>query len=206
MRILKLRIRSSDEFEALYQADLPRGGLFVPTTTSLDVNETVIVEVAAATLPNKVMIRGVVRSWRPALPRLRVRAGAIVEFDADEASKRDFVRDALSGKRTDVPRRKHNRLPVSIPVRYRLAKTSSFIESAISEISVGGAMLNTAEPLPLDTDIIVEIVPPGGAAPIAISGKVSYHVPTGGTGLKFLYRDGDGSRRLRELVRRLRIA
>jgi Tfp pilus assembly protein PilZ len=206
MRILKLRIRSSDEFEALYQADLPRGGLFVPTTTSLDVNETVIVEVAAATLPNKVMIRGIVRSWRPALPRLRVRAGAIVEFDADEASKRDFVRDALSGKRTDVPRRKHNRLPVSIPVRYRLAKTSSFIEGAISEISVGGAMLNTSEPLPLDTDIIVEIVPPGGAAPIAISGKVSYHVPTGGTGLKFLYRDGDGSRRLRELVRRLRIA
>ena len=26
----------------------------------------------------------------------------------------------------------------------------------------------------------------------------------GGTGLKFLYRDGGGSRRLRELVRRLR--
>jgi hypothetical protein len=44
----------------------------------------------------------------------------------------------------------------------------------------------------------------GAAAPIAISSKVSYHVPTGGTGLKFLFRDGDGSRRLRELVRRLR--
>jgi Tfp pilus assembly protein PilZ len=204
MRILKLRIRSSDEFEGLYQLDLPRGGLFVPTTTALDSGELVVVEVAAPTLPNKVMIRGTVKSWRPALPRLRVRAGAIVEFDSDEASKRDFVRDALSGRRTDVPRRKHNRLPVSIPVRYRLAKTSAFVEGAISEISVGGAMLNTTEPLPLDTDIIVEIVPPGGAAPIAISGKVSYHVPTGGTGLKFLYRDGDGSRRLRELVRRLR--
>jgi hypothetical protein len=58
--------------------------------------------------------------------------------------------------------------------------------------------------LPLDSDIVLELVPPGGAAPLAISGKVSYHVPTGATGVKFMYRDGDGSRRLRELVRRLR--
>jgi len=204
MRILKLRIRSAEEFEGLYQKDLVRGGLFVPTTSALEAGETVVIELAAPVLPNKVLIRGNVKSWRPALPRLRVRAGAVVEFDPDEASKRDFVRDALTGKRTDLPRRKHNRLPVQIPVRYRLAKTASYVEGAISEISVGGAMLNTTEPLPLESDVIVEIVPPGGAAPIAISGKVSYHVPTGGTGLKFLYRDGDGSRRLRELVRRLR--
>ena len=65
-------------------------------------------------------------------------------------------------------------------------------------------MLNTQTPLPLDSDIILEVVPPGGAAPIPISGKVSYHVTSGATGVKFLYRDGDGSRRLRELVRRLR--
>jgi Tfp pilus assembly protein PilZ len=204
MRILKLRVRSTDEFDQLYQPELDAGGLFVPTTTSLDVGETVIVEIAAPTLPNKVLVRGEVKSWRPALPRLRVRAGAVVEFAVDEANKRDFVRDALSGKRTDLPRRRHNRLPVSIPVRYRLGKTAGYQEGAISEISVGGAMLNTQTPIPLESDVIVEIVPPGAAAPIAISSKVSYHVPTGGTGLKFLFRDGDGSRRLRELVRRLR--
>jgi len=204
MRILKLRVRSPEEFDGLYQTDVECGGLFVPTTTSLDTGEVVIVEIAAPTLPNKVLIRGAVKSWRPALPRLRVRAGAVVEFASDEAQKRDFIRDALSGRRTDMPRRRHNRLPVSIPVRYRVAKQTGFQEGAISEISVGGAMLNTPSPLPLETDVIVEIVPPGAAAPIAISSKVSYHVPTGGTGLKFLFRDGDGSRRLRELVRRLR--
>jgi Tfp pilus assembly protein PilZ len=206
MKILKLRVRSHDEFEELYQASFESGGLFVPTTSALETGEMVVVELAAPPLPNKVMIRGTVRSWRPALPRLRVRAGAMVEFDGDEASKRDFIRDALSGKRTDMPRRKHNRLPVSIPVRYRLVKSSSFTDGAISEISVGGAMLNTRTPLPLESDVIVEITPPGAAAAIAISGKVSYHVPSGGTGLKFLYRDGDGSRRLRELVRRLRLS
>ena len=43
-------------------------------------------------------------------------------------------------------------------------------------------MLNTREPLPLESDVIVEIVPPGSVAPIAISSRVSYQVPSGGTG------------------------
>ena len=44
-----------------------------------------------------------------------------------------------------------------------------------------------------------------GAAPMSIAGKVAYHAP-GGTGLKFVYRDGGGSRRIRELIRRIRAA
>ena len=190
MKILKLRIRSTEEYDALYQRDLPSGGLFVPTTMPHEIGETVIVELVSADLPNPVMIRGTVRSWR-SVPRLRIRAGAIVEFDAEEAHKRDFVRDAMEGTRSDVPRRRHNRLPVSIPVRYRTPDSASFQDGAISEISVGGAMLNTRSPLPLESDVIVEIVPPGAAAPIAISSRVSYQVPTGGTGLRFIARDGD---------------
>jgi Tfp pilus assembly protein PilZ len=206
MNILKLRIKSSDEWGELYQGDLPNGGLFVPTTTELEAGDTAVVELASPALPNKVMIRTVVRSWRPALPRLRVRAGAVVEFEGDEITKRDFVADVFSGRRDNdqIPRRRQSRLPVSIPVKYRLSSTAQFQDGAISEISVGGAMLNTAAPLPLDSDIVLEVIPPGGAAPLEISGKVSYHVPSGATGVKFLYRDGDGSRRLRELVRRLR--
>lgn len=205
MNILKLRIKSADEWGELYQTDLPNGGLFVPTTTELEAGDTAVVELASPQLPNKVMIRTVVRSWRPALPRLRVRAGAVVEFEGEEITKRDFVADVFSGKRGgEIPRRRQSRLPVSIPVKFRLASTAAFQDGAISEISVGGAMLNTSAPLPLDSDIVLEVVPPGGAAPLAISGKVSYHVPSGATGVKFMYRDGDGSRRLRELVRRLR--
>lgn len=204
VKILKLRVRSPDEYDSLYQEELPGGGLFVPTTSPHEVGEVVVVELVCPDLPNPVMIRSVVRSWRSSIPRLRIRAGAVIEFDPEESHKRDFVREALSGNRTEAPRRRHNRLPVSIPVRYRMPDTSQFIDGAISEISVGGAMLNTATPLPLETDVIVEIVPPGAAAPIAISSRVSYQVPTGGTGLRFVSRDGDGSRRLRELVRRLR--
>ena len=105
---------------------------------------------------------------------------------------------------TDVQRRKNSRLPVQFACRYRLTASSTFVDSAISEIGVGGALLTTTTPLPLETELTVEVTPPGGAAPIAIAGKVSYHAPSGGSGLRFVSRDGDGDRRLRELIRRLR--
>jgi Tfp pilus assembly protein PilZ len=203
MKIIKLRVRTDEEWQELASADSEEA-MFVPTTDELSIDQPIIIELSSPRLPNKVMIRGQVRSWRPALPRMRIRAGAVVAFEGDEQPKLVFVRDVFSGKRQDVPRRRHNRLPVSVSVRYRIANTASYVDSAISEIGVGGALLTTATPLPIDTDLILEVTPPGAAAPIAISGKVSYHVPTGGSGLKFVSRDSDGARRLRELIRRLR--
>lgn len=135
---------------------------------------------------------------------MRVRAGATVELADDEQVKLTFLHEVFAGKRTDVPRRKHHRLPVSVAVRYRVTNSSNFVECAISEIGVGGALLTTTDPLPIDTELTLEVVLPGGAAAIAIAGRVSYHVPTGGSGLRFVSRDGDGERRLRELIRRLR--
>jgi len=36
-----------------------------------------------------------------------------------------------------------------------------------------------------------------------VTTRVAYHTPAA-TGLKFIYRDGGGSRRIRELIRRIR--
>ena len=204
MQILKIRFRSNSEFEQSYDEELPNGGMFCPTTQSFSDGAKVIVELSAPSLPNKVLIRGTVRSWRPALPRLRVRAGALVEFAPDESEKRDFILESIAGNRPEAIRRKHLRLPLEIPIRYRVAEDPNYSESLLTEISVGGAMLNTSAPIPLETDIILEIVPPGAVSPIHISGKTTFHNKDGGTGLKFVYRDGGGSRRLRELIRRLR--
>jgi hypothetical protein len=204
MVILKLRIKTADEWRELAPGESVAEPIFVPTTDELETGQSVIVEVASQLLPNKVLIRGTVQAWRPALPRMRVRAGATVELGSDEQAKLTFLNDVLSGQRTDVPRRRHLRLPVNVPVRYRLTNSPSFIDSAISEIGVGGALLTTPSPLPIDTELTVEVTPPGAAAPLAIAGRVSYHVPNGGSGLRFVSRDGDGDRRLRELIRRLR--
>lgn len=204
MNILRLRIKSADEWRELAPSESVTEPIFVPTTDELTAGEPVIVEISSNLLPNKVLIRGQVQAWRPALPRMRVRAGATVQIATDEQTKLTFLHDVLSGKRTDVPRRRHHRLPVQFACRYRLTTSSTFVDSAISEIGVGGALLTTSTPLPLDTELTLEVTPPGGAAPIAIAGRVSYHAPSGGSGLRFVSRDGDGDRRLRELIRRLR--
>ena len=139
--------------------------------------------------------------------RLRVRAGAIVEFDAEEVGKRDFVSEVLAGKRSGMPRRRQSRLPVAIPVKYRLSSSGQFTEVQMTEISIGGALLATETPLPIGGELVIEVVPPGAAAALAIGGRVAYHVPSAGsTGVRFLVRDSDGSRRLRELVRRLKVS
>jgi Tfp pilus assembly protein PilZ len=204
MVILRLRIKTADEWKELAPSDVVAEPIFVPTTDELQSGQTVIVEVSSNLLPNKVLIRGAVQTWRPALPRMRVRAGATVQLDTDEQVKLTFLHDVLSGKRTDVPRRRHHRLPVQFACRYRVANSPSYVDSAISEIGVGGALLTTESPLPLETELTVELTPPGAAAPLAIAGRVSYHAPSGGSGLRFVSRDGDGDRRLRELIRRLR--
>jgi Tfp pilus assembly protein PilZ len=206
MHILKVRCRNSAEFAEQYQPELPNGGMFCPTTTPLESGEDVIVELSAPNLPNKVLIRGSVKTWRPALPRLRLRAGAVVEFNGDENTKRDFIVETIAGKRGPSPRRRHTRLPLQIPVRYRTTENPVFVDGGLTEISVGGGMLSTTDPLPLGTDVVLEILPPGAVMPLPISGRVTYHGPAGGTGLKFIYRDAGGSRRLRELVRRLRLS
>lgn len=204
MVILKLRIRSCDEWRDLAPSESVSDPIFVPTTDELESGQSVIVEVASQLLPNAVLIRGTVQSWRPALPRMRVRAGAVVELGGDEQPKLTFLNDVLSGKRTEVSRRRHMRLPVQMGVRYRLTNSASLVDSGVSEIGVGGALLSTDAPIPLGTELTLEIVPPGAAAPLAIASRVSYHTDTGGTGIRFVSRDADGERRLRELMRRLR--
>jgi Tfp pilus assembly protein PilZ len=205
MQILKARFRGHDDFMQAYSSENATGALFVATTTPLESGEDVIVELVCDGLPNKVLIRGQVVSWRPALPRLRVRAGATIAFAPEEDDKRRFVLGALSGE-LKPPKRRHTRIPVEVPVRYRIPGTSDVQQGHLTEISVGGALLKSSNgTVELGTEVVLELLPPGGAAPMSIAGKVAYHAP-GGTGLKFVYRDGGGSRRIRELIRRIRAA
>jgi Tfp pilus assembly protein PilZ len=202
--ILRVRCRSLDEFDEHYLPDLPHGGMFCPTTAELVAGTAVVVELACDGLPNKVLIRANVLSWRPALPRMRVRAGATVEFEADEAPKRDFVLQTMRGDRAPTRRRKHTRIPIGIPVKVREASQLEYTSAELREISVSGGLLTGAIQPPIGADVVLEIAPPGSEAPFDLSGRVVYHAGPSQTGVKFLYREGGGSRRLRELVRRFK--
>ena len=206
MNILRVRCRSAEEFRSLYSTDHPDGVLFCPTTTQLSSESPVVVELACKGLPNKVLVRGVVMSWRPALPRLRVRAGAMVRFAPEEAAKRDFVLQTLMGARQAASRRKHSRIPVGLAVRVRVGNETEDSEAELREISVSGGLLAMGTQPAIGTDAILEIVPPGGISPMSISARVIYHAGLGQTGIKFMFREGGGSRRLRELVRRFKLS
>jgi Tfp pilus assembly protein PilZ len=203
MHILKVRFRTASDFLEAFARDLAQGGLFCPTTALLKPADEVIVELSVPGLPNKVLIRGAVRWWRPALPRLRVRAGALVEFDPEEKDKREFILGTLEGTRAPGRRRRHTRIPIEVAVRYRTADCADFRDSGLREISVGGAVLRTAEQIPEGSEVILELTPPGGVGPMAITGRVTYNGKEC-AGLRFVYRDGGGARRIRELLRRLR--
>jgi len=178
--------------------------MFCPTTTELAPGTPVVVEMACDGLPNKVLIRGMVTAWRPALPRMRVRAGATVSFDADESAKRDFVVETLRGQRPTTRRRKHTRIPIGIPYKIREAAAMDNLDAELREISVsGGLVMGPVQP-PIGSDVVLEIAPPGSEAPFDLSGRVVYHAGANQTGVRFIYREGGGSRRLRELVRRFK--
>lgn len=205
MQILKARFHSREDFDEAYNTELPNGGLFVATTTPLAAGDQVVVEVFCRGLPNKVMLRAEVRTWRPALPRLRIRAGALVEFLLEEADKRSFMLAALDGQ-VVARKRRHTRLPVTIPVTYRTEGSLESRPGEMVEISLGGALLRSEHSLPpLGSEVVLDVLLPGGAVPVPLAGKIAYHAEAG-AGIKFIYRDGGGSRRIRELIRRLKAA
>ncbi|MFO0657733.1 MAG: PilZ domain-containing protein [Polyangia bacterium] len=203
MQILKARFHNREEFNEVYHRDLPNGGMFVATTTPLSERDPVVVELFVKGLPGKVLLRGEVKSWRPALPRLRVRAGALVEFLSDESEKKDFMLAALSGQ-VVARKRRHPRLPVTIPVTFHREGALDSLPGELLEISLGGAFLRSDQDLPaVGDDVVVDVLLPGGAVPVPLQGKVATRNESG-VGLKFVYRDGGGSRRIRELIRRLK--
>jgi Tfp pilus assembly protein PilZ len=204
LNILRVRCQSIEEFRAYYTSEQPTGGVFCPTTKQLAPGTPVVVELVCKGLPNRVLIRGSVVSWRPALPRLRVRAGALVRFDEDEAPKRDFVLETLGGSRKATPRRRHARLPLGSPAKMRVDSDLKPEDAELREISVSGALVSCAVQPPIGAEVVLQVVPPGGISPTDISGRVLYHAGPGLTGIKFLFREGGGSRRLRELVRRFK--
>jgi Tfp pilus assembly protein PilZ len=204
LNILRVRCRSAEEFRSFYNTDHPDGGIFCPTTKQLEPGAEVVVEIVCKVLPNRVFVRGTVVSWRPALPRLRVRAGALVRFAPEEAAKRDFVLQTLDGHRKPTPKRKHTRIPIGLPVKFRLTGNPDPVDAELRELSTNGALVLAPMVPPLGTDVVMDLVPPGGEAPMAISGRVIYHAGAGQCGIRFMFREGGGSRRLRELVRRFK--
>lgn len=202
MRKIRCHYPSAESFTEAMTSGEPYA-LQVFTTDSFEPGEEVLLETYFPGLPGKMMIRAIGKEWHAARPRLRVRAGGVLKCNDTEWRKLEFLRKVGSGEIKLTARRRHVRLPVMVEVKWREQGSTDSSIAALSEISEGGALLLTAEPPPVDQDIIVEITPPGSERALEVLATVRNANNPDGVGLEFLARDMGGVHRLREVIRRL---
>jgi uncharacterized protein (TIGR02266 family) len=208
MRILRARYRSGEEFLRHYQPSLVGGGVFFPTREAIPLGTPVIVEVRFPGLCNKQLMRGFIAWRRAGKHRTKLRAGLGIEFLAAESKRRDFVIAVAKGEIVEMITRRHRRLPVTLVANWRVICDRDQHHSHVEDIGPGGAFLRTTEFLPPGTEIVLDVTPPGSLRPLEIAAKVCWTRHTEGEegiGVEFKSRDAGGTRRLKELVRRLEI-
>jgi uncharacterized protein (TIGR02266 family) len=208
MRILRARYRGGDEFMRHYQPSLVGGGVFFPTREAIPLGTPVIVEVRFPGLCNKQLLRGFIAWRRAGKHRTKLRAGLGIEFLAAESKRRDFVIAVAKGEIVEMITRRHRRLPVTLVANWRVICDRDQHHSHVEDIGPGGAFLRTTEFLPPGTEIVLDVTPPGSLRPLEIAAKVCWTRHTEGEegiGVEFKSRDAGGTRRLKELVRRLEI-
>jgi uncharacterized protein (TIGR02266 family) len=206
MRILRARYRSGEEFLRHYQPSLQGGGLFYPTREAIPLGDHVIVEVRFPELCNKQLLRGFIAWRRAGKHRTKLRAGLGIEFLPAEAKRRDFCLAVAKGEIAEMITRRHRRLPVQLTADWRVVLDRETHHSHVEDIGPGGAFLRTTEFLPPGTEIVLDVKPPGSLRPLEIAGRVAWTRHTEGEegiGVEFKARDAGGTRRLKELVRRL---
>jgi Tfp pilus assembly protein PilZ len=209
VRILRARYRNAGDFLAHHQPAFVFGGLFYPTREAIPLGESVIVEVRFPELTDRMFLRGFVAWRRPARHSQKIRAGLGIEFLAVERKKRDFLLAVAQGELAREPAsRRHRRLPVEMDVSWRVKEERSSYAARLDDIGPGGAFVRTRELQPAGTPLVLEVLPPGAAIPLAIEGRVAWASAAPGEegfGVEFRCRDTGGLRRLKELCRRLEL-
>lgn len=168
----------------------------------MDSGARVLCEIYFPELPNHVVLKAWVLRWRPAVPRLGVRAGADLALDSSQDKPIEYLLGVARGTRAPG-RRRATRLPVEWPMQLHVAGSTHSVDARLHEISVSGAVIRPPQSLAKGTELILAIQGPGAASPMEIASLVTetfddYAIVT------FQVRDAGGIRRLRELVRRFR--
>jgi len=205
MDLIKARYRDDTEFLAAYQSQFLHGGLFVPTTAEYQLGMQVVVEVRYPCLRTPLSIRGFV-AWRRPGRRSQMRGGIGVEFLASERNKRDFLLGAVRGEIVDIMQRRHRRIPVQVRVQWRIKEDRGRYSSQIEDIGEGGAFIRTTDFHPIGAALLLDVSVPGSERHITLQGRVAWTrhtVGDEGMGVEFRCRDSGGTRRLRELIRRI---
>ena len=102
--------------------------------------------------------------------------------------------------------RRHQRLPVEIPVLWQVPGALQDNAGVLRDIGRGGAFIKTEQPLPMDGDVVLKVSPPGAEVAMPLSCRVAWKGRSDGDsgfGVEWKARDAGGTRRIKELVRRI---
>lgn len=202
----ELEIKNTREFLAGYQPSGGNGGVFCPTRRKIAVGQMVAVKVRLGRRQPPMVVYGRVAWRRPGRHILKIRAGIGVDFLASERAKCDYLLDLANAGATARSRRRHERIPVDLPIFWRTVGQLEPFTGNLRDVGRGGAFILSAANVALQERVVLEIAPPGAEVPMAFIGRVAW-IGRSGTenvfGIEWRARDAGGGRRIKELVRRL---
>jgi Tfp pilus assembly protein PilZ len=199
-------IKNVREFHAGYQPSGGHGGVFCPTRSKLQVGDLVSVKVRLGRRQPPMVIYGHVAWRRPGRHLLKIRAGIGVEFLPGEQSKCEYLLEMASSGASMHSRRRHERIPVDLPITWHPVGSNEGLQGKLRDVGRGGAFILSPATVPYESQVVLEIAPPGAEVPMAFIGRVAWTGKTGAEnvfGIEWRARDAGGGRRIKELVRRL---
>jgi len=206
MTIIKAHFPSGTAFLANYLSDLSDGGIFFPTRKPLAIGETVVVAIRLGRRRSPTLVRGRVAWRRPGKHSTKVKAGIGIEFLANEGQTREYLLSVARGDSEEMLSRRHQRLPVELPVLWQVPGALVDNAGTLRDIGRGGAFVKTQDPLPVESDVVLKVSPPGAEIAMPLSARVCWKGHPGGDngfGVEWKARDAGGTRRIKELVRRI---
>ena len=206
MTILKAHFPNGAGFLDRYLPELGDGGIFFPTRMPLAIGENVIVAIRLGRRRSPMLVRGRVAWRRPGKHSTKVKAGIGIAFLPSEAQTRDYLLAVARGDSTEMLARRHHRLPVELPVLWQVPGELQDNAGVLRDIGRGGAFVRTTDPLPPNGDVVLKVSPPGAEVAMPLSARVCWKGGTSGEngfGVEWKARDAGGTRRIKELVRRI---
>jgi Tfp pilus assembly protein PilZ len=207
MTILKAHFANGAAFLQHYLAELPNGGIFFPTRKPLAIAESIVVSIRLGKRRSPTLVRGQVVWRRPGKHSTKTKAGIGIEFLPTEAQTREYLVSVARGDSAEMVSRRHQRLPVELPVRWQVPGALEDKSGILRDIGRGGAFVKTEDSLPDKTeDVVLKVSPPGAEVAMPLQARVAWQGHPGGEhgfGVEWKARDAGGTRRIKELVRRI---
>ncbi|HXT97829.1 MAG TPA: PilZ domain-containing protein [Polyangia bacterium] len=206
MTILKAHFPTGTAFLERFLPEFEGGGIFFPTRRMLAIGESVAVAIRLGRRRSPTLIRGRVAWRRPGKHSTKIKAGIGIEFLESERQAREYLLGVARGDSEEMVARRHQRLPVELPVMWQVQGVLQDKSGVLRDIGRGGAFVKTEEALPTESDIVLMVSPPGAEVAMPLSARVCWKGHPGGEngfGVEWKARDAGGSRRIKELVRRI---